>query len=172
MVGISRNPPLGMEGPGGIAAIHLEDGAFQFVDEWAAIRPLVRGAGNLERFDYWLNTFRYLRAMSTAGGLRADLDSVMARIQTQSDPDARHSAVKEVVALRVRLARAWEQMMTYLIASTDTPGELGTIANLEQHTRKQLRFLALHDTAIEKLTGKPLPADAQPGSVFSWATLD
>ena len=29
---------------------------YAFVDELAALRPQVNGAGNLERFDYWLNT--------------------------------------------------------------------------------------------------------------------
>ena len=37
--------------------------------------------------------------------------------------------------MRIRMARLWEKMLTWQIAATDTPGELGTIANLEQHSR-------------------------------------
>jgi hypothetical protein len=36
---------------------------YTFVDELAACRDNICGAGNLERFDYWLGTLRYLRAM-------------------------------------------------------------------------------------------------------------
>ena len=35
---------------------------FRFVEEMAALSPNVRGAGNRERFDWWLNTFRYARS--------------------------------------------------------------------------------------------------------------
>ena len=34
---------------------------YTFVDELAALRSQIAGPGNLERFDYWLNNFRYLR---------------------------------------------------------------------------------------------------------------
>ena len=55
---------------------------FAFVDEFEKLRPRVRGAGNLDRFDYWLNTFKYHRSLAQlrcalakpdAGGTRAPL---------------------------------------------------------------------------------------------------
>ena len=33
---------------------------YTFVDELAALRSQIAGPGNIERFDYWLNNFRYL----------------------------------------------------------------------------------------------------------------
>ena len=38
--------------------------SFAFINELEAFRPLIKGAGNLDRFDYWLNTFRYLKAIA------------------------------------------------------------------------------------------------------------
>mgnify|MGYP000844601315 CR=1 FL=1 len=35
---------------------------YNFIDEIYELRPLVSGNGNLERFDYWLNQFNYLKA--------------------------------------------------------------------------------------------------------------
>ena len=55
------------------------------------------------------------------------------------------------------LARAWERMIGWQVAATDTPGELGTLANLEQHSRVQLKFLTEHDAELEKIAGEPLP---------------
>ena len=55
-----------INGPGGVKPdprpLNAVNGDYAFVDELAALRPLVQGAGNLERFDYWLNSFRYNRA--------------------------------------------------------------------------------------------------------------
>ena len=40
----------------------------------------------------------------------------------------RRSEQQDAVAIRVRLSRLWETMLTHQLAATDTPGELGTIA--------------------------------------------
>lgn len=38
---------------------------------------LVKGKGNLARFDYWLHTFEYLRTMGQLGCLRGKMDRLM-----------------------------------------------------------------------------------------------
>lgn len=40
-------------------------GDYAFVTEFEALRASVSGPANLARFDYWLNSFRYLRAMGS-----------------------------------------------------------------------------------------------------------
>jgi len=35
---------------------------FVYVDQFETLRRGVRGAGNLDRFDFWLDRFRYTRA--------------------------------------------------------------------------------------------------------------
>jgi hypothetical protein len=34
---------------------------FQFVEEYEDFRSKVKGKGNFERFDYWLNSFKHLK---------------------------------------------------------------------------------------------------------------
>jgi len=81
---------------------------FAFVDEFAAFRPRVRGAGNLDRFDYWLNTFQYLRAL-------AQLRCALA--QTNA----------------AELTRLWREAYRCLLATVNSPGALAMVVNMEQH---------------------------------------
>jgi hypothetical protein len=57
------------------------------------------------------------------------------------------------------MARAWEKLISYQIAATDTPGELGTLANLETQNRGKRRLLSGHDEEIAAALGSPLPAE-------------
>lgn len=129
---------------------------YAFVDEFATLRPLVKGPGNLERFDYWLNTWRGAAAMAEACCVRGQLDRVMAARESQT-----------AVGIRAELARAWERLMALQTAIVSTPGELGTIANLEQHTRKQSGFVEGHDAALTVGSGKPLPAACAVSGSYS-----
>jgi len=54
------------------------------------------GRGNLDRFDYWLNTSRATEAMAEACCLRGELDRVMAAKQ-----------YKEALKIRIDLACVW-----------------------------------------------------------------
>ncbi len=154
------------KGPGGINPIKLDAGEFWFLNDFAAMRPRVEGKGNLLRFDYWINTFRFMQEMAEVGGIRAELDAAVAKALSENDAVRRKSLVGSALRLRVQIARAWERMMSSLVAATDTPGELGTISNLEQHNRNTLNFLGLHDTKLSSLLGQPVPAEAQPGKTY------
>jgi hypothetical protein len=154
------------DGPGGITPVKPRAEDYRFVDEFEALRPRVQGAGNLERFDYWLNTFRATRALAEVGGLRAELDRCVASLALEPDAARRWTHGEEAVRLRGRLARAWERMMSLMAAATDTPGELGTVANLEQHTRKRNNFLGFYDQALSNLLGRPMPEDTLPGRAY------
>jgi hypothetical protein len=58
-------------------------------------------------------------------------------------------------------------MIALQIAAVDTPGELGTLANLEQHNRGTLQFLGAHDDVIARALGKPLPESAEPAKFYA-----
>jgi len=153
-------------GPGGIrinvTPWEEERARYAFVDEMEAMRPRISGAGNRQRFDYWLDTFRYLRLLGELGCKRGQLDRVVERIKQEPEPSRRKQLVnEEALPLRLELARRWEQMMTRQLATVSTPGELGTVANLEQHVRTQLRFLSAHDEQLTAWLGEPLPAQTQ-----------
>ena len=154
-------PTTWLHGPGGIkiekAPWSEVKAKYAFVDELAALRPQVQGAGNLERFDYWLNTYRYMAALAEVGCRRGAFDRALPALKTEKDPEKLKPLILAATKLRIELSRAWERMIGWQVAATDTPGELGTLANLEQHTRKQLQFLTAHDTELEKIAGEPLP---------------
>lgn len=129
---------------------------YEFVDELAALRPRVIGAGNLDRFDYWLNTWRAMAVMGEACCLRGQLDAAITA-----------KKFEEALTNRVELARAWSRLLSLQTAIVCTPGELGTIANLEQHTRRESRFLDAHDAALAQALGAPLPPDANPSQKYT-----
>jgi hypothetical protein len=158
-------------GPGGIkpnrTPWETERKRYAFVDELAAFRSRVVGAGNLERFDYWLNTFRYLRAIGELGCARGRLDALIEQIQATDDATRKAELAREqALPVRVELARLWERAMTLLVAVVSTPGELGTVANLEQHVRRHNAFLSLHDKLLRELPGTRLPPEAKPGADY------
>ncbi len=160
-------PTTWIKGPGGIKAEKKpwmeEQSRYAFVKALEALRPLVNGAGNRERFDYWLNTYRCMAAMAELGCARGELDALAARLKTEP------SLAKQALAVRVRLSRLWETMMTAQLAATDTPGELGTIANLEQHSRVFLKFLSEHDGALAQALGAPLPPEVEVSKAYAGA---
>ncbi len=140
-------------GPGVITASSKpwseERNRFAFVDELAALRIRVKGAGNLERFDYWLNTYRAMATMAELSCLRGQLD----RSMKERDYD-------RALAARIELAAAWSRLLSLQTAIVRTPGELGTIANLEQQTRARSGLVNAHDEALVKALGHALPPEA------------
>jgi hypothetical protein len=155
-----------LDGPGGIVVRSWPEKDFAFVDELQALRALAKGAGDRERFDYWLNTYRILRAHAKVATVRSRLDALMNEVAKVSDAAVKKAKAGEALAVRLQLARDWEQLISMQVAATDTPGELGTIANLEQHNRKLLKFLGLHDEKLSKALQQPLPAEVEPGKTF------
>ena len=133
--------------------------AYAFVEEMAALRPQVKGAGHLDHFDYWLNTFRFLRTIGELACTRGQLDVLAERLKKENDAAKKKDLAQQAVPVRVQLSRLWERAMVEQLAVVSTPGELGTVSNLEQHVRKQLKFLSAHDEELSKALGQPLPAE-------------
>jgi hypothetical protein len=158
-------------GPGGIGLNpqpwEQEKKRYQFVDQLESLRGQVIGPGNLERFDYWLHTFRFMRTMAEFGCAADQLGQSVSRLKQEKDVAKRAVIVRnETLPRRKNLATLWCQMIDYQLAAVDTPGEMGTIANLEQHSRAGMRLIDQHDAAITDALGKPLPADVQPSREY------
>ena len=81
---------------------------FEFVDQMEALRSRVQGKGNLDRFDYWLNTFKYIRSLQN---LRCAL----------AMPEGNE------------VSRLYEEAYSYLLATVNTPGALATVVTMETH---------------------------------------
>lgn len=159
------------KGPGGILALKSswEDDKhkYDFVDELKALRAKVKGQGNLERFDYWLNSFRYMRSMNELGCARGSLDKIVKTITALKDDSAKKElVVKEALPVRIEMARLWEDMMKWELARVTNSSELGEIANIEQHNRLRLHFLDKHDGLLKENLGGSLPDEVNPKPAY------
>ena len=138
---------------------------YAFVDEFASLRPRVKGPGNLERFDYWLNNFQFLRATARMRCVWGAYDKAVGQTQKETRPAARTRLARETtLPLRVELTAVVEEAYSHLLATVTTTGAMGTVCNLEQHT-----FPTMLDESGEKLAemlGAPLPAEAQLSKTY------
>jgi hypothetical protein len=136
------------------------------VDEFAALRPQVTGPSNLERFDYWLNTYRCQAVMGEIGCIRGELDKAAGAITAEKDAAKKKELAAKALPLRIDIARKWEKMLSLQTAAVDTPGELGTIDNMERHNRTHLKFMSAHDKTLADALGEKLPDTIEPGKAY------
>ena len=141
--------------------------SYRFVGELEALRPSVRGAANLDRFDYWLSQFRSMRLLAEIGCTAGALDSEMEAIGRITDPkEASREAGTGALPIRLRLAELWTGLLRSEVAGASSSGELGTIANLEQRSRVHQRILTRHDADLGRLLGCDLPMEAAPARTY------
>jgi hypothetical protein len=156
-------PATWIEGPGGLdpddrpwAAARAD---YAFVEELAALRPLVRGPASLERFDYWLETFRYMRAMGELRCASARLRTAVAAVRSATTAaDRRREAEAALDPLRAMVPLA-TRVMAHLYGTISTRGELGTVANWQQHVLPRVHEQPARE--IEQALGRELPADTR-----------
>ena len=82
---------------------------YAFVDDFANLRARVRGAGNLDRFDYWQNTFCYYRLLA----------QVRCALGAKAPPE--------------EITRLWGETYRHLLASVNTPGALAAVVTMENY---------------------------------------
>jgi hypothetical protein len=150
-------------GPGGVKADSLtweeRKSDYAFVDEFESLRPEVTGAGNLERYDYWLNTFKYLRAVGRLACSAGEINRLIEQVKKDSLGD-RSRYGRPFADLRTRQMQELEEVFYYLLRTVNTKGEMGTIANWQQHNMTFFVFMPGHE--IEKLIGQKLPESCWP----------
>ncbi|NIA12745.1 MAG: hypothetical protein GWP08_01600 [Nitrospiraceae bacterium] len=145
---------------------------YAYVDDFAALRGRVRGAGNLERFDYWLNSFQFMRAtarMCCVWGefekARKRTDAALKECPEAMLPEKRREAAKDkLLPAYRRLVQAVDEALHHLLASITTTGGMGNLTNLEQHTFPGL--LEKNAKDLEDMLGESLPDDARPARVY------
>jgi hypothetical protein len=166
-------PCTWVDGPGGIQPdkrpweqVRKE---YAFVDEFAALGPSVRGAGNRERYDYWLNTFTYLRAVGEVNCTWGEYNRVMEKVKQQKDVAAQKEIARQLaLPVRVKLVGLVAVVFDHLLGTVSTTGELGTVANWNQHNLPGL--LTKPGEELAKLLGEPLPANAQLTQLYHGPT--
>ena len=108
--------------------------AYAFVDDLAALGPRVEGIGNRERFDYWLQNFRYMRDVARFNCLWAVYNKAVEKAKAAVGEPAKIAILKaEALPVRAGMAAALREIFDDLLATVSNTGELGTIANWEQH---------------------------------------
>jgi hypothetical protein len=128
---------------------------YAFVGELESLRPEVVGAGNLERFDYWLASFQVLRLMGEYGYVRGAYERTIADEQFEA-----------ALTHRRRMARLFEQIEGLQAQKATNASDLGEIAMLEQLNWHQLVQLK-SDGALERGLGAPIPEDANPSQEYT-----
>lgn len=160
-----------INGPGGLRTISKSwdsmEKKYSFVQEFNASRPYIKGKGNLERFDYWMNTLSATRQMAKLGCMKGEFESLVNNLKSLKDEQEKLRLTQSALDLRIRLTREWEKLIEFEIGTVSTPGELGTIANLEQHSRIGNKFLTSHDSILVTALGKELPASCFPSKSYS-----
>jgi hypothetical protein len=172
--GITRKPRLPrpvdwIEGPGGIKpdSRSWEEASrdYSFVDEMGSLRDFVRGEGNIERFDHWLNNFKYLRAAGKFACTFGKFQSELKTAKERKEKDEQKKVVREkLLPMRIELIKDFEVVHRYLLGTISTTGALGTLANWQQH----IRDYTIERPAIEleEILGEKLPMEAWPSRDF------
>jgi hypothetical protein len=161
-----------VDGPGGLKASYAKVPTawaevvkdYAFVDEMEALRPLIKGNGNIARFDYWLNTFRYLRVVGELNCTIGAYNQKVKEIRQITEPQKQQEQAKnELLPLRIQSIQQLREIHRHLFAFINTYGELGNLTNWQQH----LMDLYFDKPAKElaSLLGTELPAEALPDKV-------
>jgi len=134
---------------------------YAFVDDLAALRSQIKGSGNLERFDYWLHTFLYLRGMAQVNCAWAEYNHAIEQVKAEKDIAAQKRLATELaLPLRKKLVGPVSEVYEHLLATVSNHGEMGTVANWEQHLYPTL--LDKPGDELAQILGEPLPPDAMP----------
>ena len=139
-------------------------GEFAFVDEFETLRPHVTGPGNIERFDYWLSTFRYHRSQARVGCAFAALDDAVQKVEEEGKPENRKPLAENLTLPRYKhLLECMEEAGRYQLAAVCTYGDIGTFINWEQ----QIRPLLVDKCVRQFQTlGIRVPAELEPSRKY------
>jgi hypothetical protein len=84
----------------------------------------------------------------------------MEKVKQQKDAAAQKAMARQLaLPVRVKMVELVGVVFDHLLATVSTPGELGTVANWNQHNLPGL--LTKPGEALAKILGEPLPVEAQ-----------
>lgn len=157
-------PATWIDGPGGIKPNEKNwdevRKKYAFVDEMVKLREKVQGKGSLERFDYWLNNFKYLRSVGELGCIYGQFVKTFDDIKGPHNPHERTKLVNETaLPIRKQMADKIAEAHKYLLQTASTTGEMGTVTNW--HERVIPKLLAETRQKLSELAGKELTEDAE-----------
>ncbi len=162
-------PSTWVKGPGGIKPDERPweqvSKEYTFIEKMAKLRPQIKGAGNLERFDYWLNNFRYLRAVGEVNCTWAKFNAAMKKVKDRKNPDEQKRLARQLtLPFRRELVAQVADVHRYLLATVNTNGAMGNVTNWQQHIMPTL--LTEPGQELANILGEDLPADAVPSNQY------
>ncbi len=138
---------------------------FQFVDELAGLRPRIKGKSYGERFDYWLRNFEYMREIARFSCLWGDYNQVLEKVKSiDLEAEKAKAARESLLPVRVKMVGSLKAIFSALLAAVSNAGELGTIANWEQHLLPD--SMEKPGDELKKLLGTDLPTEARLAKVY------
>jgi hypothetical protein len=163
-------PATWVGGPGGIRPDERDwqqvRKEYEFVEDLAKIRPNIRGKDNLERFDYWLNSFRYLRAVGQVNCTWSRFNAAMKKVKDEKEPQTQKNLARQIaLPIRKELVARVADVHKYLLAIVSTNGALGNVTNWQQHIMPSL--LTEPGRELAGILGEELPADAMPSKSYN-----
>jgi hypothetical protein len=155
-----------VSGPGGIKPDSLtwkhRERDYRFVDEFEQIRELVIGPWHRDRFNYWASTFKYLRATGRYACTYGEIDRLIKAMRADTLTD-RSQYRQKAIDLRERQMTELQDAIALLLETVSTNGELGTIANWQQHIITLT--MTIPGREIEQMLKSALPASCWPPAV-------
>ena len=163
-------PSTWVHGPGGIKPDpnpwDQVKNEYQFVEEMALLRPLIKGPGNCERFDYWLNNFRYIRAVGHVSCTLSRFEEAMKKVEAEENNRAKKKLAEDLaLPIRKELVAQVALVHSYLLATITTTGGMGNVTNWQQHVLANI--LEKPGRKLAKILGRELPADAMPSKEYT-----
>lgn len=162
IINFPRSSEWGEKGPGLISTNHTSwsevEKDFDFIKDFEKCKSLIAGPTNLEHYNYWLNTFYYAKAMAHVSCIMGQMDTT-SKLIAKADASAKKQMAEKLLQYRNEMANAWSDMETHLLETVSTTGEMGTVANIEQHNMEQMHLLSKYDSLISaniRRTVKPV----------------
>jgi len=141
---------------------------FQFVDELAALQAKIVGKGCRERFDYWLKNFEYMREIAHFACLWAKYNQAVDLAKAEKDDKAKATLARErALPIRIEMGGSLREIFGYLLETVSNTGELGTIANWEQHLLPAAWEKPGEE--LKKILGTDPPAETELSKVYDGA---
>jgi len=147
----------GIKGPGLIIVNKLPWDSvargYNFIKKFEQYESLVQTPSQHANYAYWLHTFYYARAISKVGCLLGEMDTVAKQLTVNKQK----LLGDKLLLLRDSTAKVWGEMVTELLQTVNTTGEMGTIANIEQHNMEKMQYLTRYDSLIGAARGSVTP---------------
>ncbi len=140
---------------------------YGFVEEMEKLRTGVKGAGNIERFDFWLNTFRYHKQLAKLRWQLESFETTIKNVKNQAGYEAQRAfAMREALPLYIKLVNEYETLVGYQLKLITTNSGIANVVNLMQHKDYWEMIIETPAKSLVEVIGEDLPLEAIPSKVY------